>query len=253
MSLPDDDAVPGVPEWVVTYGDMMSLLLTFFIMLVSLSELKTDKGEMRAALDSIRQAFGNSAGSIGAPGPSLETSSVLNKLNSQGMRSEGGTKKFSRNSKGTVGAHKTVQRINHGTVVTLGGPTLFHELDATLTDDLKANLDVIVKVISRKPNRVVVRGHASAKPLPAEKPFLKELGRKAIDHMDISYARAHSVAEYLIERGIDRRRLLVSAAGDTEPRTRSRIMEHQKLNRRVDVFLIDSYITRSQPPASRDR
>ncbi|MBL4886213.1 MAG: flagellar motor protein MotB, partial [Planctomycetaceae bacterium] len=35
----DDDEPPGVPEWVVTYGDMMSLLLTFFIMLVSLSEV----------------------------------------------------------------------------------------------------------------------------------------------------------------------------------------------------------------------
>lgn len=29
----------GAPEWVVTYGDMMSLLLTFFILLVSLSAL----------------------------------------------------------------------------------------------------------------------------------------------------------------------------------------------------------------------
>ena len=40
MSDPENDSSPGVPEWVVTYGDMMSLLLTFFIMLVSLSELK---------------------------------------------------------------------------------------------------------------------------------------------------------------------------------------------------------------------
>ena len=40
MSQPEEDSVPGVPEWVVTYGDMMSLLLTFFIMLVSMSQLK---------------------------------------------------------------------------------------------------------------------------------------------------------------------------------------------------------------------
>ncbi|HID23354.1 MAG TPA: hypothetical protein EYP14_13280, partial [Planctomycetaceae bacterium] len=40
--MADEDS-GGVPEWVVTYGDMMSLLLTFFIMLVSLSEVVADK------------------------------------------------------------------------------------------------------------------------------------------------------------------------------------------------------------------
>ena len=33
----------GAPAWMVTYGDMMSLLLCFFIMLVAMSEIKEDK------------------------------------------------------------------------------------------------------------------------------------------------------------------------------------------------------------------
>jgi chemotaxis protein MotB len=33
----DEPEEMEIPEWVVTFGDMMSLLLTFFIMLVSLS------------------------------------------------------------------------------------------------------------------------------------------------------------------------------------------------------------------------
>ncbi|MCA9240906.1 MAG: flagellar motor protein MotB, partial [Planctomycetales bacterium] len=32
----EEEPPPGIPEWVVTFGDMMSLLLTFFIMLVSM-------------------------------------------------------------------------------------------------------------------------------------------------------------------------------------------------------------------------
>ena len=63
----EDDGPPGVPEWVVTYGDMMSLLLTFFIMLVSMSELKGD-GSIRAMLDAIKESFGPTAGQFGAPG-----------------------------------------------------------------------------------------------------------------------------------------------------------------------------------------
>jgi chemotaxis protein MotB len=38
----EEDAPAGVPEWGVTFGDMMSRLLTFFIMLVSLSEISSE-------------------------------------------------------------------------------------------------------------------------------------------------------------------------------------------------------------------
>ena len=41
MAVEEDDA-GGIPERVVSFGDLMSLLLTFFIMLVSLSEIKKD-------------------------------------------------------------------------------------------------------------------------------------------------------------------------------------------------------------------
>jgi chemotaxis protein MotB len=47
----------GIPEWVVTFGDMMSLLLTFFIMLVSLSEIKEEE-TYQALVDSMQQQFG---------------------------------------------------------------------------------------------------------------------------------------------------------------------------------------------------
>ena len=39
----EEDPPMGIPEWVVTFGDMMSLLLTFFIMLVSMSEMKQEE------------------------------------------------------------------------------------------------------------------------------------------------------------------------------------------------------------------
>src|SRR6185312_4715205 len=99
----EEDPPAGAPEWVVTYGDMMSLLLTFFIMLVSMSELKSDSGKYRAMLDAIKQVFGPEAGVYGAPGNSLQKRSVLNKLASLGNMSEGGLKKSSRNTKGPGG------------------------------------------------------------------------------------------------------------------------------------------------------
>jgi chemotaxis protein MotB len=252
MSGPEDDDAVGAPEWMVLYSGLMSLLLGFFIMLVSLSEFKDTSGSLREAIDAIRETFGPTSGSGRTPGPSTQTNSAYSKLHSQGMRSEGGTKKASRKSAGNAGAHKTVQRINHGTVITLGGPTLFQPFEASLSDAMRDNLDIIVAVIADKPQRVMVRGHASPEPLLPDAPFVASLrdavGRDSsdarFDHFDLSFARARNVARYLIQRGIARNRLIVSASGDAEPRISTRNADKQSVNRRVDVFLIDSYITR---------
>lgn len=249
MAMPPDDPPPGVPEWVVTYGDMMSLLLTFFIMLVSISELKQDDGEIRAMMDAIREAFGPGLGMSGAPGTSLQTTSMFNKLSSRGARSEGGTERRSRQSKGAKGPHKTVKRLNHGTVVTLGGPATFERFDAELNDDIRAALDIIVRVIRSRPNRIMVRGHATPEPLPENLPISGKLPKAQFDEAppfdkwDLSFLRAQAVAQYLVEQGIDSNRLVVSAAGDSEPRAITRDPQEQRQNRRVDVFLIDSYIS----------
>jgi len=239
-----EDPAPGVPEWVVTYGDMMSMLLTFFIMLVSMSELR-EEGKNRAALDAIREAFGADIGSSGVPGTSMQTNSVLNKRNSKGSRSQNGLKRGSRNSDGRSGANATVNSINDGSKITLGGPALFGQFEPTLSAGLKANLTIIARVLKTAPNKIIVRGHASPQPIPLDSPYSiewqKRTGR-APDQMDLSFARANAAAKFLVQQGIDDKRLVVSAAGDSELRVRSRDPKRQRENRRVDVFLIDSYI-----------
>lgn len=232
-----DEPPPGVPEWVVTYGDMMSLLLTFFIMLVSLSEMKQD-GEMRAMLDALEERFGSSADMVsGVPGKSLQENSFYSTMQSSGRRSEDGLKKRSKDSQGTVGKNETAERVNHGNVVTMGGPALFDPFSATLNESIRENLDILAGVLKTRSNLICVRGHASPEPLPFDSPFA--------DQFALSFARAEAVANYLIEdQKIPQERIIVSAAGDTEPRMLSRDAEQMGSNRRVDVFLIDTYIKR---------
>ncbi len=232
----EEDPAPGVPEWVVTYGDMMSLLLTFFIMLVSMSELK-DEGKMRAAMDGIREAFGNEQAMMGAPGRSMQTTSVLSKLSSMGNLSLGGKAEFALKTVGAAGKYHPVQKIREGTVVTLGGPAMFKPFSAELTKALRENLDMIADVLRKRSRRIEVRGHAAPIALPKDSKFR--------DTFDLSFARADAVAKYLISKEVRPERILVSAAGDNEPRTLKRGAEHQAANRRVDVYLIDSYIGQS--------
>ncbi len=55
------------------------------------------------------------------------------------------------------------------------------------------------------------------------------------------------MAKYLIENDINPNRILVSAAGDAEPRIVTRNLEDRRQNRRVDVFTIDSYLAPPDP------
>ena len=54
------DPEPNATLWLVTYADMMTLLLCFFIMLVAMSEVKSEK--FQRMLESMRRAFGVQAG-----------------------------------------------------------------------------------------------------------------------------------------------------------------------------------------------
>jgi len=50
------DCVPGLPAWMATFSDLVTLLLTFFVLLLSFA--KTESAKYEAALGSIRNAFG---------------------------------------------------------------------------------------------------------------------------------------------------------------------------------------------------
>ena len=212
----------------------MSLLLTFFIMLVSISELKKD-GDMRALLDAIKENFGNMPQIVsGVPGTSLQVNSAYRFIHSAGMRNEQGVKKSSRNSPGSSGKHKTVRKINNGNNTAIGGPVLFDHWNIELDDTVKARLDVLYRVIEIQPNKVVLRGHTSPEPIPDDLTYKTA--------MEISFQRAKNVANYLIEKGINKERIVISAAGAAELRSLSRNPKDQMLNHRVDVFLIQTYI-----------
>ncbi|MBA3313081.1 MAG: OmpA family protein [Planctomycetaceae bacterium] len=237
MAMPPDDPPPGVPEWVVTYGDMMSLLLTFFIMLVSMSTMK-DTGRLRMMMDSFNQRFGSHDGQIGIPGLSLQRNSAYEKMASTGMTSQGGMKRNSRDAEGGGGPSDPARRIGHQQVPTLGAPVWFEGLGVELSPKNVADLDRLAAALKGLPNQIVIRGHTTAEPLPQTSPFA--------DAWDLSFARADAVAARLIAAGIPGNRLVVSSAGDTEPRKRG-FGEVQAENHRVDVFVVESYTT---PPGT---
>lgn len=239
----EEDPPAGVPEWVVTYGDMMSLLLTFFIMLVSMSKMK-EEGTMRAMLDAISESFGAADGPFGVPGTSRQRNSIYTKPASKGNKDRGGTEKDSRKSGGIGGPNPQVRTISKGTIVTMGGPVCFSGGSAELLDQLKEDLNQIADLVRDKANIIEIKGHSSPEPLPPDSPYR--------DHLDLSYARAVNVARYFTKSlGISDQRIIITAVGDTEPTVITRDRDQQQLNHRVDVIILGAYISGQNPDQNR--
>ena len=51
------EAPAGAPAWIVTYGDAMTLLLCFFVIIVSMSEIKENQ-KFHQVVESLKMTFG---------------------------------------------------------------------------------------------------------------------------------------------------------------------------------------------------
>ena len=119
MAIEEDEPI-GIPEWVVTFGDMMSLLLTFFIMLVSLSEMKEEE-KYQAMVDSMKRNFGYAASSVSmVPGDFRPRNSSITKLATMGRAKRKDTMKGGDKVEAPTGDNSRVRIVRPGSKTSIG-------------------------------------------------------------------------------------------------------------------------------------
>jgi chemotaxis protein MotB len=183
----EEDTGGGVAEWVVTYGDMMSLLLTFFIMLVSMSEIK-QQDRYQAMVDSMRRQFGHDATIFSTvPGDTTALNSPLQFLASMGRAKRKDTANGGNETQAVTGENTLVQTIRPGKDSTVGGVIYFDEDSAKLSEKNKKALDAIIQQIAGKPQKIEIRGHTSRRPVDA--------AGGVRDHWDLAYQRCYNTMQ----------------------------------------------------------
>ncbi len=150
----------GVPEWVVTFGDMMSLLLTFFILLAAFSELKKED-EYQEVVKSIQEAFGYKGGAGMVPTNDAPTKSIIQKIQAIALYKEKVKEVSKAQDPGTTGKDTTVQTIREGLLFTVGGYIAFERGSDELTEEGKAAIAKVARSVRGHNNKIEVRGHAS--------------------------------------------------------------------------------------------
>ena len=222
----------------VTYGDAMTLLLCFFVIMVSMSELKHNQ-RFQQVMESLRRAFGGYQGSVGAlPIDNVPTNTLIARL----LELEVPEFDKHRGDADEVGIHGKnfrVTNVRDGLEIVVGGRITFDRFSAILKPEARRLVARTAEVLRGYNTKILVRGHATRESLPEDSLYE--------DIRDLSYARAKTVVLELERNGVRSIRLVPIAVGDTEPLVRQAYTDKRRaLNRRVEILvtedLIDDYV-----------
>jgi len=231
----------GAPEWVVTYGDMMSLLLCFFIMLAALSELKKED-DFKMIAEMVKQGLGaRSAGGM-VPTDMDPAMSLKQRLEKIQLQTKRGKDPSHADDPGTEGRYEAVIIVRPGIRFIRGSRITFEPGSADLNDEGRRRLDQVAQQLRGQNNKIIVAGHAASAEV--------DLGSDKSDLWlwRLSYARAQAVMAYLTseETGIRPERFRLEANAAREPlKNRVYTPLGRTPNRRVEVFeselLVDDF------------
>lgn len=224
----------GVPEWVVTFGDMMALLLVFFILLQMFSELKREH-EYQRVITAVREAFGYSGGIGVLPIDDPPLKSIVEQLEQMALKNQQDNKISQNDTPGMEGSEMRITKVREGIMFTIGGRSVFDEFSPVVRDDVRRQLRRLVVLLEGRNNKVIVRGHAAAKYIPEDSPWR--------DLDELSYYRAVNVKDVLVELGIDNKVFRLEAVGSREP-VQPRAVDPADIaeNRRVEIILTEQLV-----------
>lgn len=241
----EEEGQAGAPLWLVTYSDMVTLLLTFFILLLSFSTL--DNRKLKVAIGSLRGALGvmDQQPGMGGAQPSIIVPPITE------VQYPDTSNKISKREdiikiKEKVAQNPITSQVNtalteRGIVITLLDSVLFTSGRADLLESARPVLSEIGSILSSLNADIRIAGHTDDTPISAESLALYP------SNWELSTARAMSVLRYFAnEEQINPRYLSVAGHGSYRPRVSNETPEGRRQNRRVEI-VIEPLIP---PPAS---
>lgn len=252
----------GAPSWIVTFADLATLLLTFFILLLSYSEMDAEKYRSMAA--SLASAFGSSVIQGGGPPIAVIETSAPAAPPSTDMASPspppaaktaeprpeliddrpGASPEVTPIAGGiTELASRLIRElepqvarndlsVNYDTeqvVIRFAEDATFPSGSADLKPAMQPVIDRIVGVLSRCSGQVVVSGYTDDQPIASS---------RYRSNWDLSAARAVSVVhELVMNRAIDAERVMAAGRAETDPLVPNTSPANRARNRRVEIAI----------------
>lgn len=202
---------PNRDRWLISYADLVTLLLAFFIVMYGASD---SERAHKIAESFVAQ---NTGGNGILPGNSSETDERA---------------KFQQSlAENPVLMQKAkIRQTKSGLIISLSEAGVFAPGDATLGSDAQALIKTIAENLDSKDYLIRVEGHTDSTPIS---------NAKYSSNWELSTARAANVLQKLLEYGIAPDRLSAAGYGGFQPIADNSTPEGRAQNRRVDVVILN--------------
>lgn len=222
----------GAPAWVVTFGDLMSLLLCFFVLMLSFSEM--DRRKYKMVSGSLKNAFG-----VQRKFPTFDSpkgQKMIAREFDQEIISTKAVKELvdplmvemERNFK-DLKDYVEIEVAKNQIKIRLMGEITFATGKAEIRPIFKPLLHKIGSMLEKTNGELIIAGHTDNVPLKGGR-FKSNLG--------LSIARAGSVAEFLLNNtSLEPDRLCPMGFGEFRPLAPNGTPEGRQKNRRVEIIL----------------
>lgn len=224
----------GSPAWMTTFSDLMSLLLTFFILLYSFSELDAIKfRNVASALQSVLLGQTNNTifeeempaeNPVPLPVPTPDQQELSNQI----MEVYEKVKSFVEEQ--GLSAQVSVKPESRGVVIDIKENVLFDLGKADIKPDSKLILDKLVTLFDEVDKEVVIEGHTDNLPINTY---------QFPTNWELSTTRAVNVLRYFVEvNGADPTRISATGYGEYRPLMPNDTEAGRAANRRVNILLL---------------
>ncbi len=225
-------------NWLTTYSDMVTLLLTFFVLLFSFSEIDAQK------FRSIMSSFQGGAGVLEG-GTSLNLDERLG--STEGLLEEDleKLKDILEEYADSIGLGEEIilSVEERGLVVRFMDNVLFDSGKADLKPESKEILKSVAEILNReefKDKLIKVEGHTDTDPILYSKRYPT--------NWELSVIRATNVLRYLVEEeNIEGNRISSSGYSYYRPIAPNDTRENKAKNRRVDIVILRSSFEEIEP------
>jgi chemotaxis protein MotB len=225
----------GAPDWLLTYGDMTTLLLTFFIMMFTTAEI--DGSELRMILAAFQGLGAMRGGNTLEVGKLAELGNSIMSLPSQekGRSLDEARKQAISLFQPELRTRKVrIQEDERGLVISLAADSFFRPASADVDiDQSRQILQKISRLLTspQMDERIFrIEGHTDSIPT--------DPGGDYPTNWELSAARSINVLKYLVEFGSDEGQFQVSGFADTVPLASNDTPEGRAYNRRVDIVIL---------------
>lgn len=223
---------PGIPAWMITFTDLMTLLLTFFVLLVSMASLQ-DISRRKIALGSVSGRFGTGAPSLAdlttkdqqavvEPGP-MNLEEGLETIKKQVWEDPDSDLRFEYN--------RFIERIS------LDAALLFEPGSAVLSDKGQAMLKDLSPILQKSTYPLGLAGHTSSAIDEFGPEYIPQASEQVDFSWNLSLARVMEVYRFFVDAGVPADKLRLEAFGRYQPKAGSQGMDAKSTDRRVDITL----------------